>query len=163
MENWLWVILIVVGAGVACALIWLYSNRKKIFKKRSKAEKKAKKEAKKIKKAAKNAPPTPAAPEKQKDELSFSEKQVEIIGNAQIQSEEYVPSDDFAGGETIEYATMPRRMPRRRPQMDYDRPRRYEVEEEEQRESLKDQLRALTPEMKAVVFGNLLDRKDDQF
>lgn len=162
MKNWLWVVLIVVGSGVACALIWLYSNRKKIFKKRSKEEKKAQKEAKKIKKEAKKAPPAPAAPEKQKDELSFSEKQVEIIDNVQIQSEEYVPSDDFAGSGAIEYATVPRRMPRRRPQTDYERPRRFEVEEE-QRESLKDQLRSLTPEMKAVVFGNLLDRKDDQF
>lgn len=168
MKNWLWIVLIVVGSGVACVLIWMYSNRHNIFKRRSKEEKNAKKQTKKIakeeKKAKKVVKTTQLAETKARkdsDELSFSEKQIEIVDNVKIQSEGYVPSDDFAGAETIEYATLPRRAPRRRP---VEMPKReYNFETNTERESLKDQLRSLTPEMKAVVFGNLLDRKDDQF
>lgn len=168
MRNWLWVVLIVVGSGVACVLIWMYSNRHNIFKRRSKDEKKAKKQTKKIakdekkaKKVVEAAQKADAETRKDSDELSFSEKQIEVIDNIKIQSEGYVPSDDFAGTDTIEYASLPRRMPRRRP---VEMPKReYNFEAQTERESLKDQLRSLTPEMKAVVFGNLLDRKDDQF
>lgn len=160
--NWLWIVLLIVGAAIACVLVWAYSNRKKIFKKRTKEEKKARKEAKIAKKQAKKAPPAPPKPPKKDDELSFSENQIEIINNVKVASEAYVPSDGFAQAAPAEYATTSRRMARRRPQMEIERPRSFEFEEE-QRPSLKDQLQSLSPEMKAVVFANLLDKKDDLF
>ena len=57
-----------------------------------------------------------------------------------------------------QYVGIPRRMTRRVVPTDYD-----ETDYDDARQGLKEQLRSLSPEMKAVVFANLLDRKDDQF
>lgn len=167
--NWLWIVLLIVGAAIACVLVWAYSNRKKIFKKRTKEEKKAKKQAKKIlkdernaKKVLKTIPAAPVEEKKESDELSFSEKQIEIIDNAKVASEAYVPSSDFVKSEKIEYVGMPRRMPRRRIPMETERQSSFKFDEEKKL-SLKEQLQSLSPEMKAVVFANLLDKKDDLF
>lgn len=157
--NWLWIVAIVAAAAMACVLIWLYSNRKKFFKRRSKEEKKARKEAKIAKKEAKNATVEPQPPQKKDDELIFTERETQVADDIQIQCEAYdsLGSSEDAGEYEIDFRRFDRRMPQMQndfTQYDYD---------VDQKESLKDQLRALTPEMKAVVFGNLLDRKDDQF
>lgn len=156
--NWLWIVLIIVGAAIACGLVFVVEKRKKIFKRHTKEEKKAKKEAKLAKKAAKNTPAMPPEPKKQEDEISFNEKQIEIIDDAKIESEEYTPSEDFVETDMTQYVGIPRRMTRRVVPTDYD-----ETDYDDERQGLKEQLRSLSPEMKAVVFANLLDRKDDQF
>lgn len=156
--NWLWIVLIIVGAAIACGLVFVVEKRKKIFKRRTKEEKKAKKEAKLAKKAAKNAPAMPPEPKKQEDEISFNEKQIEIIDAVKVESEQYTPSEDFVETDMTQYVGIPRRMHRRVVPTDYD-----ETDYDDERPGLKEQLRSLSPEMKAVVFANLLDRKDDQF
>lgn len=168
MINWLWIVLLSAGAAMACFMLWLYSNRKKIFKKRSKDEKKAKKSAKKIKKQekvakkeAKKIETPPLETKKEEDSVSFKEKIFEVSKDVNVEGEQYVPSGEFVKNVVPEYVGMVRRMPRRRP-VEAPAPQpTYEVTE--QRMSLKEQLLSLSPEMKAVVFGNLLDRKDEQF
>ena len=104
--TWLWGSLIVVGAAIACGLLYVFEKRKSIFKKRSKEEKAAKKQQKKVKKeekAAKKAPAPiePVKKEEPKEEVDFTEKIVKkeesFEGN---KAEEYVPSKEYLPKQT---------------------------------------------------------------
>ena len=157
---WLWVSVIVMGAIAICALLYVYEKRKQIFRKRTKEEKQAKKQAKLAKKSKVVAPA--AEESKPKDELNLTEKVVEVIPEDSIQEEEYQPSNEFVVQDI--FPTMPsRRMPIRRDANAYNQFKR-EFDYKPEKQSIKEQIKNLTPEMKALLLTGVLDRKeDDQF
>lgn len=168
--DWLWIVAIVAASAIACCLIWVYSNRKKIFKKCSKQDRKAKKQEKKSKKEEKKAkrtqekvPITSQPQEKQEAKLSFTEKQIDTTGKVQIEGEPFISSDESSVDDNDQYDQVARMRPRNMSRMRERIPFEYHDFDLENHQSIKEQLQSLTPEMKAIVFANLLDKRDDQF
>lgn len=183
--TWLWIIVIVLGAAIACGALYVIEKRKKIFKKRTKEEKaasKAKKTAKKEAKLAKKQNLPPKVEETPKEELSFSEKKVkEPQAAATFEAEPYLPEPNF-GSDSVATAggfegrpglagmgpnmsdMQRRRMMEQRMRQMQQRgmmsaaPRRASFSS---RESVREQIDNLSPEMKAILFSNALARKED--
>lgn len=184
--TWLWASLIVVGAAIACGLLYVFEKRKSIFKKRTKEEKAAKKQQKKVKKEEKTlkkapVPIEPVKKEEPKEEISFTEKVVkkEATFEGHI-AEEYVPSEGFLPKET-KAAPDPFNPQRGAPRLteqqrrmlmernkrlkdddDFESFRRKHGYSSALKQSLKDQIINLSPEMKALLFTGALERKDDE-
>ena len=163
MQPWLWIVIIIICAAIATTLLALATKLKKI-KIKEIFKKKPKKEPKKDKKLEEVPPLPPAEPEKPKVQFSENKKQTPIV----CKNEQYQPTSDFRTKEPA-YSQMamggrPRRRPMPRPTMmqdfdDFDSFRRahgYSL-------SIKEQIEALSPEMKAILFGKVLDKKDDLF
>lgn len=157
---WLWIPLIIVGAVLICLFVFLYDKRKSIFKIFSKQERKAKKEKRSLKKSSKLQKDIKHV--EHKDEVIFEEKNIEVVNNESLQVEEYLPSDQFVENDVMPYIPkFNRRRPERRDISHYESLRRkYGYEN---KKSIKEQIDSLSPEMKAILFGNVLDRKDDEF
>lgn len=183
--TWLWASLIVVGAAIACGLLYIYEKRKSIFKKRSKEEKAAKKQQKKLKKQAKlakkeNKPIEPIKKEEPKEEISLSEKIVKKEETFTLQTSEYVPSNEFKPKEVKPQqfnSFMPQRGPSRlteqqrrmliernkrmKEDADFEQFRRKHGYSQALKQSVKDQIINLSPEMKALLFTGALEKRDD--
>lgn len=153
---WLWIVLLVVGAAIVCLLLFVYEKRKQIFRKRTKEEKQAKKQARTIKKQAKTHP---VQQEKPKSEISLTEKLIEIIPEEDFQQEEYSPSAEFVEEEVLPPV---RRVQRRvRPNDNFEQFRRNHGYSQALKQSVKEQIINLSPEMKALLLTGVLERKDD--
>lgn len=156
---WLWVSLIILGAGVICALLFVYEKRKQIFRKRTKEEKQAKKQAKLNKKTKIVAP---AVPEEKKpiEEINLSENLVEVIPEDTMLEEEYSPSSEF-----IEEEIFPTKINNRnsfkRDMSAYNRFRNQYNYSNSGKQSVKEQIKNLSPEMKVLLLTGALDRKDE--
>lgn len=181
--TWLWIIVIVLGAAIACGALYVIEKRKKIFKKRTKEEKaaaKAKKAAKKEAKLAKKQNLPPKEEEKPKEELSLSEKKIkQPEPAATFEAEPYSPEGAFNGsmassafegrpgfaGMNGQMTDMQRRqmMEQRMRQMQQrgrmpGAPRRPSFSS---RESVREQIDNLSPEMKVLLLTGALERKED--
>lgn len=153
---WLWITLIGLGALCFCGLVFVIEKRKKIFKKRSKVQRAEKKKAK----LAEKQPPQ-TLPEKPKDDVSLNEDVVEVLSEDGVHEEVYTPSSEFV--EEVVYPVVSRQRPiRRDPNAFANFKREYFPIEE--KVPIKQQIKELSPEIKALLFAGVLDRKpDDQF
>ena len=177
--TWLWILIIVIGAAIACAALYVFEKRKQIFKKRTKEEKaaiKAKKAAKKQAKLNKKQNLPPKEPEKPKEEISFTEKKVqEPKPAATFESEPFVPDippmvspsmfesrPAPAGmGNRMSDAQRRQMMERRAREMDKFNRSGRTMPRFTTRENIKDQIDNLSPEMKVILLTGALERKED--
>ncbi len=186
---WLWAGLIVVGAAIACGLLYLFEKRKSIFKKRSKEEKAAKKQQRKLRRQARAAKAVKNAPapieevkkEEPKEEVSFTEKVIKKEEAFEGQkAEAYVPSEGYLPKQSNATFNSPppqRRMPRMTEQQRralMERNRRLKEDDDFERfrnkhgysnalkQGIKQQILNLSPEMKALLLTGALERPDDE-
>lgn len=143
MSRELWIVL---GVVVFLLIIYIiYDQRKKIFKKRPKKTKVIEKPKEEVK---------PATTTDKK--ISFEKKNIKAV-QPQIEISDIQLEEEKADYQSTVVRDRPERtMPRRR-----DLPRRYVAKEEIKRPSIKNQIRELSPEMKAILFGDLLKQKDE--
>ncbi len=174
MANWLWIVVILCCAAVATVFLGIYKNRKNIFKKKEKTPKNQKENVKNSSKKQKNKKPskktpTPIVPpveEKPQEELVFEERVVEVVPKTNGVAQSYTPSKEFAS-QRIDYAPLSQASMRRRPRPQMPTPQQQIDDFDSFRMnnaysmSIKEQIKNLSPEMKAIIFGNLLDKKDE--
>lgn len=133
----------------------LYDQRKNIFKKRSKKEKK--KEQKPAKEQVPVKEEHKEAVKEEKPEISLEQRIPEVKKQTKnpVVEEVVIKEDDRVEYDTTEPKTSGFRRtinPNR-----YAPPASFKP----QKQSIKDQINDLSPEMKAILFGNMLDKKDD--
>ena len=171
MPIWIWIVLILIGAGVVCAIAVVWSKKSQIeqtvkealsFKWLSKDARAVRKQ-KRLDKKQPPAPPPEKTPSEE-DKLSFTETHLPQQKPESLEGEIYEPSSRFEA-EPATYSSMARPNFRRMPRRETSFSRRP-IPRIRERTKLKDQIKGLSPEMKAVVFANLLDSKldeDDKF
>lgn len=134
----------------------LYDQRKNIFKKRVKKAKEPKQEAPKAPEKPKEEP---KVLEEKKTDVSLEERAPQIKKETKqpIIEDMVIQDDDY-----VEYdSTMPRQSGfgrRNINQRKYAPPPEFKFNK---KQPIKEQIKDLSPEMKAILFGNLLDKKDD--
>ena len=145
MHIGLWIALAVIL--ILLLLYILYDQRKKIFKKKTKVNdvKEQKAEKKEIKQPEKN------------ENISFERKQKQSTQEAVVEALQEDEKPDFEEPvrplQTRDFDSRRGNLFRRRREM-FRRTTK-------QTESIKDQIDNLSPEMKAIVFADLLNRKDE--
>lgn len=145
MHIGLWIALAVIL--ILLLLYILYDQRKKIFKKKTKVNdvKEQKTEKKEIKQPEKN------------ENISFERKQKQSAQEAVVEALQEDEKPDFEEPvrplQTRDFDSRRGNLFRRRREM-FRRTTK-------QTESIKDQIDNLSPEMKAIVFADLLNRKDE--
>lgn len=167
MPIWLLICLIVLGAIFICLIVFFIEKRKEFFKK-IKEKLKIKKPTKQIKEKKKNIKDNKAVPKTDQEtktqddvEISFTEKEIIINEDGQkLECEPYQPDQSF---ETTPNYDVYQPSYRRRRSM-FDQRRDYNKSQHfvKTREPIKDQIKALSPEMKAILFANVLDTKLDK-
>ena len=146
----MWWIGVIVIFGLFILYI-IYDQRKKIFKKRKKKEK--------IKKQiSTESKEKPKSVEKKELKVSFEEKSlssvkpvIEEIENPSNEDEKNEEIFEDFQGEKINQ--MKRFFPKNR--------RVYKDEKLSKSASIKEQIKDLSPEMKAILFADILNRKED--
>ncbi len=166
MFDWLWIVLIVIAAIILTAGAYVLANKKNIFKKREKKPKTKTKKAAKVKEKPLPPPPPP------KEDVVFEEKTKKKENSFVAENEQYTPSIEFTkSGETytpIASIQVARRRPRppmsqqpTKTEDDFDSFRRKHGYSNFYKQSIREQIQNLSPEMKAILFGSVLDKKDD--
>lgn len=147
MSNWWWIL---IGALIFVILFIIYDKRKTIFKKRSKKEKKVvtQKEEKLSKKELNSKIKFEKTEKKNKDDI--------IVEEAGLVEQ-----------EEIKQQNSPRRpvkspvSPKENLEDDFDEFRKkHSYTRFLGDKNVAEQIKNLSPEMKAILFGNVLDRKD---
>lgn len=177
LPIWVWVIFIVIGAVVVCVIAYVWSKKSLLKQKLKSAvnlkwlSKESRDKRKQLRLAKKQTEVKSVVKEKSEDEkVSFEEKlSPQSLNTLQaMEGEVYQPSVEFAEHEET-YSSLARpsqqyrRMPRLQPNSMMPNFSRKQIP---QKMKLKDQIKQLSPEMKAVIFANVLDSKldeDDKF
>ena len=167
MPTWLLICLIVLGAILLCLIVFFMEKRKEFLKK-IKEKLKIKKPTKKIKEKKKNIKDNKAVPKTDQEtktqddeEISFTEKEIIINEDGQkLECEPYQPDQSFE--TTPDYDVVQPSYRRRRSMFDQRRDYNRSQHFVKTREPIKDQIKALSPEMKAILFANVLETKLDE-
>ncbi len=181
LPIWIWIVFIIIGALLICLFAYFWS-KKNLFKQKFKSVvnlkwlSKESREKRKQKKLAKKQEPAKAVVKeiKEEDKVSFDEKHApQVLNDAEtIEGEVYEPSTPFESHPDF-YTTMPRSMsqfgrhmpPRFRREMPVSSPN-FSRRVVAQKGNIREQINQLSPEMKAIIFANVLDSKldeDDKF
>lgn len=165
---WAWILLIIAVGVVICLLTFLFAKRKQIASKifsaikpksrqerhKKKLQKREKQEPKIVKKDDTN---------KQDEKLSFEETRAPIASNAgpSIEGEVYEPSGGF--NEDFRYTKLSEPQRRRTFNRENFSANRNipSFIQDKRKETIKEQIQNLSPEMKAIIFANVLDSKID--
>lgn len=160
MNSGIWIAL---GVIVFLLILFiLFDNRKKIFKKR---EKKVKEEVE-IKESKDTGKKEETKKVKRIDNPKISlAKKVKVEEQQKAQAEE-LNLDGF-DDEPITYQRTPSMgfAPRKKPipmQFDRSRVQRELIARKSKKRSIKEQIKDLSPEMKAILFTNALGKRDDK-
>ena len=168
MPVWVWAILIVIAALVICVGIYIYTKRKAIYnnlksKLSLKHFSKEERSKRKAEKQARKQPATPIEAKEKEPEISFEEKEI-IVDEEKpdVQFEGYLPSSEFIERPAYvqeDRPTLRRRFPNSRfEQANWNRQRTIQ---QQQKLPIKEQIKNLSPEMKAIIFANVLDSRLD--
>ncbi len=173
LPIWIWIVLIIIGAVIICLFAYLWSKKSLIKQKIKSAvnlkwlSKDARQKRKQARIAKKQEPVKPVEKEiKEEDKVSFEEKLTpQVLNDAKaIEGEVYEPSSTFESRPDF-YTAMPqfnRRMPSRfRREMPTTSPK-FSNSATLPKVKIKDQINQLSPEMKAIIFANVLDSKLDE-
>lgn len=150
MPKELWIaILVVLGLLILCVL---FKFRKKIFKKKTPKTKKVEVKKEEVKK-----------PEKTADSrISFEQREVKVKKeenvNANIESVEIEDSEERVYSTGASFAPQ-RNFRRTFPRSNMQQNSYFGM----QNKSIREQINDLSPEMKVILFGNVMGKKDDQF
>ena len=143
MHIGLWIAL---GTLVFLLILYIiFDKRKKIFKKKVKTEKTVKEQEKK------------EITEKKEKKISFDKKSKNEKPQQAMLVEKIEEEKDSAQYQ-MQSEQSTRSIPRFNRQSNLERRRYYK---QKSKKSIKQQIKDLSPEMKAILFANLLERKDD--
>lgn len=146
----MWWIGVIVIFGLFILYI-IYDQRKKIFKKRKKKEK--------IKKQiSTESKEKPKSVEKKELKVSFEEKSLSSVKPV-IEKIENPSNEDEKNEEVFE--DFPREKIRQMKNFFPKNSRVYKDEKLSKSASIKNQIKDLSPEMKAILFADILNRKED--
>lgn len=146
----MWWIGVIVIFGLFILYI-IYDQRKKIFKKRKKKEKIKKQISTESKEKPKNV-------EKKELKVSFEEKSLSSVKPV-IEEIENPSNEDEKNEEVFE--DFPREKIRQMKNFFPKNSRVYKDEKLSKSASIKNQIKDLSPEMKAILFADILNRKED--
>lgn len=146
----MWWIGVIVVFGLFILYI-IYDQRKKIFKKRKKKEKIKKQISTESKEKPKNV-------EKKELKVSFEEKSLSSVKPV-IEEIENLSNEDEKNEEIFE--DFPREKIRQMKNFFPKNSRVYKDENLSKSASIKKQIKDLSPEMKAILFADILNRKED--